>query len=110
MPISSRSPGRWRSTLESEEGHLSYRHGRLGCLWWDGMTPIHFKTKFVNTSRVYQSTPKPFGCASRIDPKMVRKSPPPDICQRILPAGKAIGYLMYTQLSLRRSAQRKQSL
>src|SRR3954471_13474523 len=40
-----------------------------------------FRTKFLNTSRVYQSTPSPFGCASRIDPKIVRKSPPPDICQ-----------------------------
>src|SRR5437868_2839717 len=40
-----------------------------------------FNTKFLKTSRVYQSRPRPFGCASRIDPKMVRKSPPPDICQ-----------------------------
>src|SRR6266568_3446385 len=39
------------------------------------------RTKFRNTSRVYQSRPKPFGLASRIEPNSVRKSPPPDICQ-----------------------------
>src|SRR5947207_11406080 len=38
--------------------------------------------KSLNTSRVYHKTPRPFGCASRIDPKIVRKSPPPESCHR----------------------------
>src|SRR5215471_1041995 len=47
--------------------------------WNDNQSTL--STKFLNASRVYQSKPRPFGCASRIDPKIVRKSPPPDICQ-----------------------------
>src|SRR5438094_10524413 len=39
-----------------------------------------FSTKLRKTWRVYHSRPNPFGLASRIDPKMVRKSPPPAIC------------------------------
>src|SRR5215831_10895193 len=41
------------------------------------------RTKFRNTSRVYQRRPKPGepGLASRMEPKIVKKSPPPAICQ-----------------------------
>src|ERR1700722_2706562 len=39
------------------------------------------RTKFRNTSRVYQSKPRPFGRASKIEANSVRKSPPPAICQ-----------------------------
>src|SRR5262245_44538849 len=50
------------------------------------------RTKFRNTSRVYQRRPKLGGpgLASRMEPKIVRKSPPPAICQPTRPVNNGL--------------------